>query len=178
MFRALPFKNWFKTFFFFTNRTQSVITNDSLSKHHVPLECVREGSVIDLLSFTLYTAPLEDIIKARSFGRMIYTDDTQVYVILKNDSDSSSIITKLERCINDIKVWSSANGFKLNEDKTEVIHMTSRFRNPCHVPFVNFADVPIQPVKSARNFGVIFENDLNRMDTYMNNICRSASYAL
>ena len=95
-----------------------------------------------------------------------YADDTQVYVILKNDSDSSSIIAKLERCINDIKVWSSANGLKLNEHKTEVIHMNSRFRNPCHLPFVNFADVPIQPVKSARNLGVIFENDLNRwMDT-------------
>ena len=34
-----------------------------------------------------------------------------------------------------------------------------------------------QSVKSARNLGVIFENDL-RMDTYIQNICRSASYAL
>ena len=108
---------------------------------------------------------------------MIYADDTQVYVILKNDSDCTSIITKLERCINDIKAWSSANDLKLNEDKTEVIHVTSHFRKPSHLPFVNIADVPVQPVKSARNLGVIFENDL-RMDTYIQNICRSASYAL
>ena len=67
------------------------------------------------------------IIEAHGFGRMIYADDTQVYVILKNDSDCTSIITKLERCINDIKAWSSANDLKLNEDKTEVIHVTSRF---------------------------------------------------
>ena len=66
---------------------------------------------------------------------------------------------------------------KLNEDKTEVIHVTSRFRKPSLLPFVNIADVPVQPVKSARNLGVIFENDL-RMDTYIQNICRSASYAL
>ena len=95
----------------------------------------------------------------------------------KNDSDCTSIITKLERCINDIKAWSSANDLKLNEDKTEVIHITSRFRKPSHLPFVNIADVPVQPVKSARNLGVIFENDL-RMDTYIQNICRSASYAM
>ena len=39
------------------------------------------------------------------------------------------------------------------------------------------ADVPIEPVKSAQNLGVIFENDL-RMDDYIKNICRSVSYAL
>ena len=167
--------NWFKTYF--TNRTQSVVINNSLSKPHVPIEGVPQGSVIGPLSFTLYTAPLEDIIEAHGFGRMIYADDTQVYVILKNDSDCTSIITKLERCINDIKAWSSANDLKLNEDKTEVIHVTSRFRKPSLLPFVNIADVPVQPVKSARNLGVIFENDL-RMDTYIQNICRSASYAL
>ena len=81
-------------------------------------------------------------------------------------NDSSSTITKLERCINDIKAWSSANDLKLNEDKTEVIHVTSRFRKSSHLPFVNIADIPIQPVKSARNLGVIFKNDL-RMDTYI-----------
>ena len=32
-------------------------------------------------------------------------------------------------------------------------------------------------MKSARNLGVIFENDL-RMDDYIKNICRSASYSL
>ena len=65
-------------------------------KPHVPLEGAPQGSVIGPLSFTLYTAPLEDIIEAHGFGRMIYADETQVYVILKNNSDSSSIITKLD----------------------------------------------------------------------------------
>ena len=58
-----------------------------------------------------------------------YADDTQVYVILKNDSDCSSILPNLRDFINDIKAWSSANDLKLNEDKTEVIHATARFKN-------------------------------------------------
>ena len=87
------------------------------------------------------------------------------------------MITKLERCINDIKAWSNANDLKLNEDKTEVIHITSRFRNSSHLSPVEIANVPIQPVKSARNLGVIFESDL-KMNDYVNNICRSASFAL
>ena len=84
--------NWFKTYFI--NRSQSIVINDSLSKPHVPLEGVPQGSVIGPLSFTLYTAPLEDIIEAHGLGRMIYADDTQVYVVLKRDSDHS-VITKL-----------------------------------------------------------------------------------
>ena len=52
--------NWFKTYF--TNRSQCVVINDSLSKPCMPLEGVPQGSVIGPLSFTLYTAPLEDII--------------------------------------------------------------------------------------------------------------------
>ena len=165
--------NWFKTYF--TNRSQCIVINDSLSKPCIPLEGVPQGSVIGPLSFTLYTAPLEDIIEAHGLGRMIYADDTQVYVVLK--SSDHSVIPKLEKCINDIKAWSSANDLKLNEDKTEVIHVSSRFRKSSDLPFVEIADVPIQPVKSARNLGVIFENDL-RMDDYIKNICRSASYAL
>ena len=88
--------NWFKTYL--TNRTQSVVINNSLSEPHVPIEgvFVRDLSLARL--FALYTAPLEDIIKAHGFGRMIYAEDTQVYVILKNDSDCTCIITKLERC--------------------------------------------------------------------------------
>ena len=69
-----------------------------------------------------------------------------------------------------MKAWSFANDLKLNEDKIEVIHVSSRFRKSSDLPFVEIADVPIQPVKSARNLGVIFENDL-RMDDYIKNIC-------
>ena len=80
--------NWFKTYF--TNRTQFL---NSLSKPHVPLAGVLQRSDIGPLSY--HTAPLEDIIKAHGFGRMIYADDTQVYVILKNDSDCSSQLPNL-----------------------------------------------------------------------------------
>ena len=80
------------------NRSQSVVINGSSSKPHVPLEGVPQGSVIGPLSFTLYTAPLEDIIESHGFGRMIYADDTQVYVVLERGYDLS-IITKLKKCI-------------------------------------------------------------------------------
>ena len=101
----------------------------------------------------MYTSPLEDIIDSHGLGRMIYADDTQVYVILKQD-DYASLLPKLERCITDIKAWSTANDLKLNEDKTEVLHITSKFRKSSSLSSVNIVGVPVEPVKSAHNLGV------------------------
>ena len=93
--------------------------------HVLLLSGVPQGSVIGPLSFPMYTAPLEDVINAHSLGRMIYADDTQVYIIL-DEAERSSLIPKIEKCISDIKLWSTANGLKLNDDKTKfstLIHL-------------------------------------------------------
>ena len=54
-------------------------------------------------------------------------------------------------------------------------HLNSQKTSP--LTSVNIANVPIQPANSARNLGVIVTNDLS-MDVYINNLCRSASFAL
>ena len=86
-------------------------------------------------------------------------------------------VSRLEKCITNIKQWSAANDLKLNEDKTEVIHITSRFRSQLPLSNVNICDVSNKPVTSARNLGVIIQNDL-QMNVFVSNICRSASFAL
>ena len=91
--------------------------------------------------------------------------------------DHATLIPRLEQCIIDIKAWSTANDLKLNEDKTEVLHISFKFRKTSPLTSVNIANVPIQPAYSARNLGVIVTNDLS-MDVYINNLCRSASFAL
>ena len=112
----------------------------------------------------MYTSPLEDIIASHGFGKMIYADDTQVYVILKHN-EHSTLIPKLEQCIMDIKSWSSDNHLKLNEDKTEVLHITSKFRKPSILSTVDIAGTPIRRVKCARNLGVVVVNNLS-MEIY------------
>ena len=153
-----------------------VLGRKKWNKPHTPREGVPQGSVIGPLSFNMYTLPFEDIIASHGFGKMIYADDTQVYVIFKHN-EHSTLFPKLERCIIDIKSWSSANHLKLNEDKTEVLHITSKFRKPSLSSTVDIAGTPIKPVKSARNLGGVVANDLY-MEIYINNICRSASYGL
>jgi len=103
--------NWFKTYF--SDRSRTVVIDGKKSSVYVPAEGVPQGSVIGPLSFTLYSSPLENIIDAHGIGKMIYADDTQIYVIL-NDKDKAASISKLELCIKDIKSWSIS---KLNEEK-------------------------------------------------------------
>ena len=58
------------------------------------------------------------ITESHGICKMIYADDTQVYVVLNGDNTcKSAAISKLELCVKDIKAWSTANYLKLNEDK-------------------------------------------------------------
>ena len=150
---------WFSTFFI-TDLSMFLLMEHYLSHTHTPLEGVPQGSVIGPLSFTMYTAPLDDIIHAHGLGRMIYADDTQVYIVLDDDSDRALLIPKIERCVDDIKRWSTANDLKLKGDKTEVLHITSRFRNSSPLPCVQICNSSIEPVESVRNLGVVVQNDL------------------
>ena len=141
--------DWFKTYF--TNRTQSVIIDGHESEPHTPLEGVPQGSVIGPLSFTLYSSPLETIIESHGIGKMIYADDTQVYVVLNGDNTcKSAAVSKLELCVKDIKAWSTANYLKLNEDKTEVLHIKSRFRKPFDLSNIQIGDSTVESTFCAR----------------------------
>ena len=139
-------------------------------------ECfVIDSTLVESLALYHLHFRLEDIIESHGFGRMIYADDTQIYVILK-DTDHATLIPRLEQCIIEIKAWATANDLKLNENKTEVLHISSKFRKTSPLTSVYITNVPIQPANSARNLGVIVTNDLS-MDVYINNLCRSASFA-
>ena len=64
---------------------------------------------------------------------MIHADDTHVHIVLDHESYSALLIPKIERCVDDIKRWSTANDLKLNGDKTDVLHITSEILLLYHV---------------------------------------------
>ena len=167
---------WFESYL--SDRMQSVVI-DSVQSEPSPLtDGVPQGSVLGPLCFTMYTAPLEDLI--RSFDGvelMVYADDTQLYMLI-NPSDQIAPISQLEQCVDSVKSWMTANRLKLNGGKTEILHITSKFaRSSSTVDSLMIGSDCVHTVSSARNLGVTLDNHLS-MASHVNNICRAANFAL
>jgi len=89
----------------------------------------------------------------------------------------STLVPKVEQCIQEVKEWSRLNGLKLNSNKTEVLHISSRFRLYTPFPNIEIDGTQVIPVKKAKNLGVIIDNQFTLQD-YVSSKCRSATFAL
>ena len=68
------------------------------------------------------------------------------------------------------------NYLMLNDSKTELLHVTSKFSDVPHIASLTAGDPLITPAQNVRNLGAIFDSHLS-MTTHVNNICRNASFA-
>ena len=112
---------------YLSNRFQYVrVANDCSSKHK--LACgVPQGSVLGPILYSIYTAPIADVIKRHGMGYHFYVDDTQIYMSF-NPSDVLQSKSLIEECIQDVQLWVVANKLKLDWDKTELLVLTARQR--------------------------------------------------
>ncbi|XP_070541651.1 uncharacterized protein [Ptychodera flava] len=165
--------SWFRSYL--ENRTQSVTAGTASSPCSHVKYGVPQGSVLGPLLFTLYIAPLEDIIAEHGLECMMYADDSQVYVICNTPADVRSC---LEHCIGNIRIWMKSNMLILNDDKTEVIHFSSRLKSDVSVMAnLRIGDFDITPSTSVRNLGVRLNSD-GFMSDQINQICRNGYYSL
>ena len=116
----------------------------------------------------MYTAPLEDVIERHGFRKIIYADDSQIYVTML-ERDRSVIMHRFEECLKEVKEWAMLNSLKLNVEKTEVLHVRSSRKRSSELSIMKVADVEIKPVSKARDLGVIVESNLD-MTSHVNNI--------
>ena len=166
---------WFNSYI--RGRTQVVKIGDTSSKPRELRRGVPQGSVAGPQIFTLYTSPLEDIVKEHDdVDGMYYADDSQLHARL-DPLDPVPAVKKLENCIGDTKSWTGQNNLALNDSKTEVIHITSRFANTSPLESVTVGDTSVKTVSQAKDLGVIIDRTLS-FEPHVNNICRSASLAL
>ena len=69
------------------------------------------------------------------------------------------------------------NGLKLNQEKTELALISSKFRCKPSLEFIQVVDEKIQPKPSARNLGVFIDQSLDLTD-HVNKICVFCQYHL
>jgi hypothetical protein len=156
---------WFKSYL--TDRSQTVNINDEASlptklKYGVP-----QGSVLGPLLFTAYMAPLKEVIAKYGLKYHCYADDTQLYISFSplTDNDEEKAIDTLEQAIKAIKVFMVKNKLKLNDDKTEVIFLGTKYRlDQLNSGEVEIGDCEIKPAEKVKNLGIILDKHLTMED--------------
>ena len=140
---------------------------------------VPQGSVLGPLLYLLYTSPIADIINLHSLQYHLYADDSQLYISFKTDcfADLAQAKSSVELCVKDIDWWMTNNMLKLNQEKTELIVISSKFRPKPAIPCVSVGDEQILPKSSARNLGVTFDECCN-MEEHVKKICKTSYYHL
>ena len=165
---------WLKSYL--QNRSFYVTIDNSKSSSYQLLYGVPQGSVLGPLLFILYTTPLSTLISQSSAQHQLFADDTQLFLSF-SAADFSFNITHLEQTVSKVSDWMSANFLSLNPSKTEFLliglpQQLKKINNPkIHLP----NGVVLSPVTSARNLGVIFDNNIT-FSQHISSVSKSCFY--
>ena len=168
---------WFHSYLH--SREQFVSVNGiESSKKHLSYG-VPQGSVLGPLLYSLYTSPLGDIARKHSIPFHLYADDTQLYLSFTSNCPNHLPSTKIavELCVKDIGDWMLRNKLKLNQDKTELLVISSKYRPRPPLDYIRVGEEVIMSSKQARNLGVGFDQYLDFKE-HVKITCKSAFFRI
>ena len=137
---------------------------------------VPQGLVLGSILFTLYTAPVADVITSRGVSYHQYADDTQLFYAL-SASEIDSGLTVVEECTRAVKRWFLENDLLLNADKSEVMFIgtSAQLQKTDHIRSVNVADAELPVSKKLKPLGVVLDNQPNMFD-HVSLVAKACNY--
>ena len=163
---------------YLTNRCQAVMVNNHISSSRDLSFGVPQGSVLGPILFSLYIAPMTDIIRQHGLEYHLYADDTQMYLTFNPVNENlSTIKSSIESCVSDVRAWMSSNCLKLNDDKSELLIFHSKRVPRPNITAINIGEESISPVESCRNIGVTYDETLS-FDEHIRSITKTAFWHL
>ena len=125
-------------------------------------------------------APLQNKFDQHLVSDHRYADNIQLYVGY-NPSDPQSrydALGGIQACILDISRWMSGNQLKLNHEKTELLNVMTPYQLRTYgLCSVVIDDVVVQPSKSVRTLGVLFDEHMS-MHPQVTQVVRTCNYHL
>ena len=114
---------WFSSYL--TDRTHYVFLSNHCSAFTPVRSGVPQGSVLGTILFTMYIKPLSAIIDSHYIIHHSFADDLQLQMSAPPDR-IFELLHSMQSCMSDVKAWATANMLKLNDNKTELMLVTSR----------------------------------------------------
>ena len=168
--------SWFKSYL--SDRTQSVIVNDTLSDSLRLNQGVPQGSKLGPILFNSYIAPLSQIAKSNQVEDEKYADDEQLLLSFKPKQIGAQLeaINRIEKCICEIRDFLHSNMLCNNNEKTEFLIIgTQAALKMLQLDSIKIDNVMIKAVSDVRNLGVIFDKHMT-MEKQVNKMCRNAYF--
>ena len=107
-----------------TGRTQTVTVNNWSGRSADVSDGDPQCSVFGPILFILYSAPLSPLIETHSVSDQSFADNNQPLHSCPPDQIHATVLT-MQTCISDMMTLMTQNNLKLNDDKTEALHIKS-----------------------------------------------------
>ena len=135
---------------------------------------VPQGSMLGPILFTLYVAPVANVISSFSVRHHQYTDDSHLCIAANRDNIWMEL-DLLRDCTAAVNDWFLLNGLSLNPDKSKVLLLgtAAKPRTIGAVGPVSVVSASINTTDSIKNLGVFLDFSLGSPSTSMSAKCVS-----
>ena len=162
---------WFSSYLCDRNQVVSIGQDMSTSQK---LVCgVPQGSVLGPVLFTVYTGSLGHLLRSHEMQYHLYADDSSLRPL-----DILATMSRVEQCVDAVRLWMSQKSLKMNDSKTEVLLITSKqLSKKVTCPSISIGGHLVKPGEVVKSIGVLLDKHCS-MEQHVTSVCKTAQYHL